>query len=183
MCSIKLLIDKIRDYIKKNDREIQVFLVVALVIVTMSYANSTQNMVKIMEKEFYITNRPYLNIEKIENRYVEDKLFINLYFKNRGKIPARIENIKKLNDTDDLRSMVLSIDETRALFDITLSWESLEEEKTNVTIKDMDFDMPIKIEYYSLVDEDNNNKYCIEYLYHHEIGGNIRLDGVNSFCE
>lgn len=61
---------------------------VILAIITGFYAISTYKMVKISQKEFEISNRPYILVAAIGQEIKDDIVTFSVTIKNSGKIPA-----------------------------------------------------------------------------------------------
>ena len=78
-------------WLKENDKQLQLIVVVILIFITIFYAFSTHKMASTMSEEFELSNRPFLAIsEIISSLDNQGNLIISFRIKNVGKLPGEI---------------------------------------------------------------------------------------------
>ena len=161
---INIFFDKYEKTIQCFSNIIQAITVVILVIVTICYAKCTSEMSKIMEREFVVSNRPYITLTGREiNPVVKPQgevLEFSITISNEGKIPARISNLevevegtKKLLEKFEKNYIINPNDEyEQAIVDMGMDTKNYKQQ------------FRVKYEYYSAERNMPKDKYCIEYI-------------------
>ncbi|TRZ64294.1 MAG: hypothetical protein D4Q79_01845 [Spirochaetia bacterium] len=148
------------NWFKKYSTEIQALTTLALLGVTFYYACLTADIVNITREEFNISNRPYISIDGIEKKYDGDKLIIDFPVNNRGKIPARITNLDMKAEgflgVIDNAEMILNPGEIKLKSNLIFEKERIQSNS---------FKFQVEINYYSLADQEEKNRYCIKYYF------------------
>lgn len=87
----KNFFEKYKSPIEGISSIIQAVTVIILVIVTICYALSTNEMVKIMSDEFEASKIPYLTISKVDLQQVSNGVELNIFLSNQGENPLYID--------------------------------------------------------------------------------------------
>ncbi|MFA4955888.1 MAG: hypothetical protein WC556_02815 [Candidatus Methanoperedens sp.] len=90
---IRRIIGKFWDWIGKSNSQIQAIMIISLVLVTVWYAYTTNELNNTSKNDFELNNRPWVYFEgQMEN--TTNGLNFNILLKNEGKFPAEIDITK-----------------------------------------------------------------------------------------